>query len=380
MEKINVNQNKENKIINYNFKIGLSNIGNTCFMNSSLQNLLNIEPLNNFFLINNSEYYQKSKNTNNTLGSNGEISDSYLNFLKLINEKNNNKKEENYIEPIELANSIYENNPLFDMNSQRDAYEFLLYFIDILHEDVNLIKKKVRIDYDYIETYNNDEKDFEIRWDIFKKNNNSFLIKLFYGMTKAKITCQECLNNKKNTEINIYEPYSIISLSLYKKDNLIKKDNLSIYDLIKNFEDDEILEGEESYPCSICNKKTKQIRKNMIYSLPNYLIFHIERTVNGEKLKNIIDFPLNNFELKDYVLKKEDKDIKYDLIGIINHYGNSGNGGHYIAICKKNDKWFQFNDSDVSEFDSKNLISENTYCLFYRKNNLNNENLFNQLF
>ena len=199
-------------------------------------------------------------------------------------------------------------------------------------------------------------------------------------MTKAKITCQECLNNKKNTEINIYEPYSIISLSLYKKDNLIKKDNLSIYDLIKNFEDDEILEGEESYPCSICNKKTKQIRKNMIYSLPNYLIFHIERTVNGEKLKNIIDFPLNNFELKDYVLKKEDKDIKYDLIGIINHYGNSGKGGNYIEIYKKNDKWFQFNDFDVYEFDSKNLISENTYCLFYRKNNLNNENLFNQLF
>ena len=51
-----------------------------------------------------------------------------------------------------------------------------------------------------------------------------------------------------------------------------------------------------------------------------------------------------------------------------------------LQFVKKNDKWFQFNDSDVSEFDSKNLISENTYCLFYRKNNLNNENLFNQLF
>ena len=380
MEEIKLKKMEKNKLINYNFQIGLSNIGNTCFMNSSLQNLINIEPLNNFFLINNSEYYQKSKNIENSLGSNGEVSDSYLNFLKLINEQNNNKKKENYIEPNDLANSIYQNNPLYNMISQRDAYEFLLYFIDILHEDVNLIKKKVHIDYENIQNYNNDEKDFKNRWEIFKKNNNSFLVNLFYGMTKAKITCQECLKNKKKTEINSYEPYSILSLSLYKKDNLIKKDNLSIYDLIKNFEDDEILEGEESYPCSTCNKNTKQIRKNMIYSLPNYLILHIERTVNGEKLKNIIDFPLYNFELKNYVLKKEDQDIKYDLIGVINHYGSSGNGGHYIAICKKNDKWFQFNDTDVSEFDSTNLITENAYCLFYRKINLESEELFNQLF
>ncbi len=380
MEEIKTKKNEENKLINYNFQIGLLNIGNTCFMNSSLQNLINIEPLNNFFLMNNSEYYQKSKNIDNTLGSNGEVSDSYLDFLKLIYEKNNNKTKENYIEPQELAYSIYQNNPLYNMISQRDAYEFLLYFIDILHEDVNLIKKKVHIDYENIQNYNNDEKDFKNRWEIFKKNNNSFLVNLFYGMTKAKITCQECLKNKKKTEINSYEPYSILSLSLYKKDNLIKKDNLSIYDLIKNFEDDEILEGDESYPCSTCNKKTKQIRKNMIYSLPNYLIIHIERTVNGEKLKHMIDFPLNNFELKNYVLKKEDQDNKYDLIGLINHYGSSGNGGHYIAFCKKNDKWFQFNDNDVSEFDSQKLISENAYCLFYRKNNLKNEELFNQFF
>ena len=368
---------QEKKLENYNFIIGLSNIGNTCFMNSSLQNLINIEPLNNFFLMNDSEYYKKSKNIDNYLGSNGEISDGYLNLLKLI--KENNRTKEKYIEPIDLANKIYINNPLYDMFSQRDACEFILYFIDILHEDVNLIKKKTRINPDEIETFYNDEKDFKTRWEIYKKNNNSFLINLFYGMLKSSISCQECINNNMKTEIISFEAYSVISLNLNKKNSKIKEGDLTINDLLENLEENEVLEGEESYYCSTCKKKTKQIRKNMIYNLPNYLILHFKRTIDGEKVNNIISFPINDFQLNNYVLREKDQNIKYDLIGLINHYG-SGKSGHFIAVCKKNDKWFQFNDSDVSEFDSKNLINENNYCLFYKKKNIDTDELFNGLF
>ena len=117
----------------------------------------------------------------------------------------------------------------------------------------------------------------------------------------------------------------------------------------------------------------------MIYNLPNYLILHFKRTIDGEKVNNIISFPINDFQLNNYVLREKDQNIKYDLIGLINHYG-SGKSGHFIAVCKKKDKWFQFNDSEISEFDSKNLINENNYCLFYKKKNIDTDELFNGLF
>ena len=44
----------------------------------------------------------------------------------------------------------------------------------------------------------------------------------------------------------------------------------------------------------------------------------------------------------------------YDLYGVVNHHGNV-NFGHYTAYCKnwKTGKWYDFNDSMVSEIDEK---------------------------
>ena len=57
----------------------------------------------------------------------------------------------------------------------------------------------------------------------------------------------------------------------------------------------------------------------------------------------------------------------YDLYGVVNHYGTMG-GGHYTAYCKNflNNRWYEFDDSRVSEIRSKDAVSENAYVLFYR--------------
>lgn len=57
----------------------------------------------------------------------------------------------------------------------------------------------------------------------------------------------------------------------------------------------------------------------------------------------------------------------YDLYGVSNHYG-SLNGGHYTAYCLNPlyNKWFEFDDTDVSRIDESKLVSKAAYVLYYK--------------
>ena len=43
------------------------------------------------------------------------------------------------------------------------------------------------------------------------------------------------------------------------------------------------------------------------------------------------------------------------------------NNGHYISICKNDNKWYRFDDENVSEIDTNNIITNNAYMLFYQQ-------------
>jgi ubiquitin carboxyl-terminal hydrolase 4/11/15 len=52
---------------------------------------------------------------------------------------------------------------------------------------------------------------------------------------------------------------------------------------------------------------------------------------------------------------------------VSNHYGSLA-FGHYTAYCKNHEsgKWYDFNDSSVSELDSPNeVVSSAAYVLYY---------------
>lgn len=58
----------------------------------------------------------------------------------------------------------------------------------------------------------------------------------------------------------------------------------------------------------------------------------------------------------------------YDLYGVVHHQG-ALSGGHYVASLKSEDdgKWRLFNDAQIYELNSRDVVDPSAYILFYMR-------------
>lgn len=199
-----------NKLLPSKGIIGLSNLGNTCYMNSALQCLVHIPELKDYFLYNS---FEKEINTENPLGYSGNIAKAFgLLVQSLFSDKYTPLTS---YSPKRFNSIVGHYNSMFASYIQQDSQEFLSFLLDGLHEDLNRIVKKPYIEKP--ELYlNKDVKDLNVikklaadTWDKHKLRNDSVVIDLFVGLYKSTLICPKC-NNISIT----FDPYSDLTLPL----------------------------------------------------------------------------------------------------------------------------------------------------------------------
>ena len=119
-----------------------------------------------------------------------------------------------------------------------------------------------------------------------------------------------------------------------------------------------------------------------MYKTPPVLIITLKRFkgfVTNQKQTTPVHYPIEGLNMKDFMIAQSDPNDNYiyDLFGVVNHTGTL-NGGHYTAICRNKDSWYEFNDSQVIKIEPHEIhkvISNHAYILFYQKRGIDFENI-----
>ena len=183
------------------------------------------------------------------------------------------------------------------------------------------------------------------------------------------------LSKHKNSLKNYFFQAKIPKIKTKQIDIINNKvEKVSIKDCFSKFIQIESLDEKNEWFCPNCKSLQKAKKKIEIWNTPPILIIHLKRFKNNHKLLNFIDFPVTDFDLKNYILNKDNACNKYDLFAVCNHYG-SPDFGHYTAFAKNyiNLKWYCFDDNTIRELDEKEIVNQNAYVLFYRRKDLVNK-------
>lgn len=357
-------------------RTGLVNFGVTCYMNATIQCLLATIPLSEFFLSNRwRDYVQK-----NFKGSNGIMPGIFANTIRSL------WRGDDAIRPTSLRNFSARLNPEWGHDRQQDAKEYLDFLLDCLHEDLNYNWQKNSLN----PLTPREEKRREsmavskvsrIEWERYSHREASFISSLFAGQHASRLRCRTC-NNTSTT----YEAFYSISIEIPSRGRA------DIHECLKSYCKEEMLSGDEVWRCSYCGCRREATKHIIITRAPQFLVVHFKRfsaskTHSVRKVHTQIDFPLHGLNMEPYISPSRDPQgseendpaitppFFYDAYAVMRHLGSSGNGGHYVSLCKDTARgcWRKFDDDRVSDFDparlrtSDRLQNEDAYLVFYER-------------
>lgn len=162
--------------------------------------------LTKFFLFG---LHTQDVNLDNPLGMGGRLAGAYKSLLEDLW-----LGKEARTAPFDLKKVLGKKIARFSGYGQQDACELLNYLLDLIHEDLNRVKKKP-----YVEMPDDpsltDEQLSAASWNAFLARNQSVVVDLMYGQLKSTVRCLTCDN------ISItFDPFLTLAVPITKSNSL----------------------------------------------------------------------------------------------------------------------------------------------------------------
>ncbi|GJJ68477.1 ubiquitin carboxyl-terminal hydrolase 8 [Entomortierella parvispora] len=348
-------------------KTGLTNLGNTCYMNSVIQCLISTPPLTRFFM---DGSFKRYINMRNSLGTQGRLAEAFSELIRSMW-----SGQSLVISPTSFRYAIAGFAPQFKGTEQHDSQEFLSFLLDGLHEDLKSEPQRPppgeqpegsAADDAMMESLPDYEAS-NIAWQRYLRRENSIIVSLFQGQFRNQLRCTKC--NKTSTTYN-----SFMYLALPIKAKSSGRQPQTLLGCLNNFVEQEVMEGDNAWHCPGCKKARKATKQMTLSRLPDVLLIQLKRFSSDgpfkNKIKAMVQYPMQDLDLTKY-LPAPSKNARpepaiYDLYAVSNHSGEVSSG-HYTACVRGEapNSWTNFDDTRVSPCDQSVAVSEHGYTLFY---------------
>ncbi|CAG8979171.1 hypothetical protein HYALB_00000306 [Hymenoscyphus albidus] len=304
--------------------VGLRNLSNTCYLNSLFTQLFMNVPFREFMLRAPVADLESQKLLNQTQ-------------ILFANMQNSLTKA---ADPQNLAASIltYEES-VIDVNIQMDVDEFYNLLFD--------------------------------RWEgQFLASEAKKHFRSFYGgQLVQQVKSKECSHISERLEI-----FSAIQCDI--------KGKSSLQESLQAYVDGEVMEGDNKYKCSTCDRHVDAVKRACLKEIPDNLIFHLKRfdfnlrTMQRSKINDHFSFP-NKIDMRPYKVEhlmespEQTSEDVFELVGVLVHAGTAESGHYYSFIRERpstsdNDNWVEFNDDNVTPWDPANMENATFGGIDYR--------------
>ncbi|XP_019445309.1 PREDICTED: ubiquitin carboxyl-terminal hydrolase 21-like isoform X2 [Lupinus angustifolius] len=301
---------------------GLSNLGNTCFMNAILQCFTHTVPL-----------IEGLRSSSHAFPCDCYHSGFCVMCALRAQIECSLASSGGMVSPWRLVKNLSYFSSSFSSYQQEDAHEFMQCALD-------------KLDRCFLD---------------LKENNESFddvnlVDKIFGGRLLSKLRCSNCGHSS-----NTYEPLIDMSLEIENVDTL--PNALESFTKLEHIE--------SNFKCDGCKVEVTLEKQLLLDQTPSVAAFHLKRfKTDGnlvEKLDKHVDFPLElDLQLYSVSDHNSNEPMKYDLYAVVVHIGLSATSGHYFCYVRSApDIWHKLDDLQVTRVSAESVLSQEAYILFY---------------